>query len=296
MRLSANTIRILAQIITGNSRSVMITRNVDDVKDFFEDIKYQHPSIEITIDTLGGFEDSDQINSHTLGMLKQYNGTEAMKDIIYNSLDQYWFSEKAKYAGYDNIEAVSIVENCLLTDGYSMTYADGGTHLGGYRVSNISPLDKKLVEVTSVRNLNDPNVTEHIEKAEEKLNSEDYSGAITNARTLVEEILGKIINDEEKINKCGGDVKRLYTEAKKAMGIDQSNNDLTTGEQQILSGLNSIVNGIGTVSNDMGDRHAGDNEPLRRHAKLAVNASFTFCEFTVDHFQNLPERKNNNPE
>jgi uncharacterized membrane protein YozB (DUF420 family) len=51
---------------------------------------------------------------------------------------------------------------------------------------------------------------------------------------------------------------------------------------QILSGLDTTINGLAGMSNNAGDRHANKFNTKRHHAKLAVNATMTFCEFLID--------------
>jgi hypothetical protein len=52
--------------------------------------------------------------------------------------------------------------------------------------------------------------------------------------------------------------------------------------RQILSGLTSVVSGLSTLRNTMSDSHVISYKPSEHHARLAVNASKTICNFLFD--------------
>lgn len=58
----------------------------------------------------------------------------------------------------------------------------------------------------------------------------------------------------------------------------------------ILQGLKSQVSGLYELANKASDRHARRYNPARHHAKLAVNAAFTLCEFLLDSLTYQQER------
>lgn len=72
---------------------------------------------------------------------------------------------------------------------------------------------------------------------------------------------------------------------KQVLSLDPSKKDLSDTLKQILTGLNSLVSGIGGISNKMADRHARSYKPFKHHAKLAINVAFTFCEFLLDSYE-----------
>ena len=54
------------------------------------------------------------------------------------------------------------------------------------------------------------------------------------------------------------------------MHLDPANPDYPDSVKQLLSGLNSIVNGLTTMRNEMGDAHAPRIRAKAHHARLAV--------------------------
>jgi hypothetical protein len=150
---------------------------------------------------------------------------------------------------------------------------------------DIRPTNNKTVEINTIIEFNHSFIQEQITKAKSKLTNTDYDGAITNARSLVEAFQEEILRKNgSEIPKHDGDLQKLYKETKKALNLEVSK-DLDDTLKQILAGLNSIISGVGGLSNKMGDRHSRSYKPAKHHAKLAVNTAFTFCEFLLDSFE-----------
>jgi hypothetical protein len=57
-----------------------------------------------------------------------------------------------------------------------------------------------------------------------------------------------------------------------------------------LQGLRNQISGFFELANKASDRHARRYNPARHHAKLAVNAAFTLCEFLLDSFEYQQKR------
>ena len=113
--------------------------------------------------------------------------------------------------------------------------------------------------------------------------TDDFNGAITNARTLCEAILIHIIETTEKIEiKNDGNVLNLWTRAKKTLRLDLRKDEIPEFVFQILSGLDTTIIGLAGLSNNAGDRHANKFNTKRHHAKLAVNSTMTLCDFLID--------------
>ena len=68
------------------------------------------------------------------------------------------------------------------------------------------------------------------------------------------------------------------------MHLDPKGESLENYLKAILEGLQRQIAGLFEVANKASDRHARKYNPAPHHAKLAVNASFTFCEFLLESF------------
>tara|TARA_Y100001949_G_C15973964_1_gene325258 strand:- start:422 stop:1216 length:795 start_codon:yes stop_codon:yes gene_type:complete len=130
------------------------------------------------------------------------------------------------------------------------------------------------------------------EKATQRINS-DPDGAITSARSLLETVF-KYILDDLKINyKEDEKLPLLYKMVSKELNLspDQHNEQIF---KQILSGSVSVVNGIGSLRNKLGDAHGKSKQqykPEPRHAKLAVNLSSGIASFLMETYSKKKNKK-----
>lgn len=152
-----------------------------------------------------------------------------------------------------------------------------------------------LVELTidfqESQELNHQFIQEQIRKCEQKIIDGDYSGAITNSRSLVEAVLLEI---ETRLKNerpdYDGDLIKLNKRVQKLLNLDPGRKDISDSLKQILSGLNSIVSGLASMRNKMSDSHVITYKPSKHHAKLAVNAAMTLCDFIFDTYQYQTEK------
>ena len=144
------------------------------------------------------------------------------------------------------------------------------------------PTDHTVAEVLSRFDL----VSVHIvwEKALERRTS-DPEGAITAARTLLETVCKHILDEKgAKYDDKKTDLPQLYHMVSTELNLSPSQ---YTEEvfKQILGGCSSIVNGLGTLRNRLGDAHGQGKNPVRpasRHAELAVNLAGSVAMFLVE--------------
>ena len=64
--------------------------------------------------------------------------------------------------------------------------------------------------------------------------------------------------------------------------------------KQILGGCSSIVNGLGSLRNSLGDAHGkgiGHVRPSSRHARLAVNLSGSMALFLAETYSKVKEEQ-----
>lgn len=300
MRVSASTIEVLTQIITGDKERFPY-RTGPQLVDFFNDFgagDFYH----------SGFPARTAYAKEKLNAL---NGTDAMSRAIQEALDPVHYSEEMPAN-----EAAAHLNKHLVKDGYrivqderpnssmSMDYAGdieiavGMGDLPGYpdgfheKFYRVQPLGQNVVDIKADVRLSHDFITEQVSKAKEKLAKNDYDGAITNARSLVEAIQEEIIRKSGmEVPKHDGDLLKLYKTTKQVLNLDPSQKDLSDTLKQILTGLTSLVSGIAGLSNKMADRHARTYRPDRHHAKLAVNTAFTFCEFLLDSFEYQQDKR-----
>jgi len=115
----------------------------------------------------------------------------------------------------------------------------------------------------------------------------DPEGAITVARTLLETVCKRILDELSIPYADRDDLPKLYATTAKALNLAP---DQHTEEpiKAILGGAMNLVNGIGTLRNRLSDSHGrGGRLPVRpspRHASLAVNTAGAVATFLVETF------------
>ena len=139
-------------------------------------------------------------------------------------------------------------------------------------------------------------IDENIRKCEEKLAAGDYTGAITNARSLVESVLVGIEKDlDSSAPDYDGNLQALYKRAQKQLNLEPDRKDISDSLRQILSGLVSVVGGLAGIRNKMGDAHALSYRPSRHHAKLAVYTAVTLADFLFETKNYQQRRRTSGP-
>lgn len=112
----------------------------------------------------------------------------------------------------------------------------------------------------------------------------DAEGAITVARTLLETVCKKILDDMGVEYTNNEDLPKLYNMTAKLLNLapDQHSQEPI---KAILGGAMTLVNGLGTLRNRLSDSHGRGGNPVKpspRHAQLAVNMAGALATFLVE--------------
>lgn len=135
-------------------------------------------------------------------------------------------------------------------------------------------------------------IINQIENAQKRIDENDYSGAITSAKSLLEGIfsyIDKEINKKQTIN-SKDDLIKQYSAIKSILNLDPSQKNLSDSLKQILQGLNSIVCGLSFFRNKMSDAHLPQYKASKHHAILAVNSANTLAQFLLDTYKYQKEK------
>lgn len=112
----------------------------------------------------------------------------------------------------------------------------------------------------------------------------DPEGAITAARTLLEEVCKHILDDAGETYEDKWDLPRLYSMASQQMNLAPSQHSEEVFKK-ILGGCQSVIENLGGLRNKIGDAHAGGRKrvkPAERHAALAVNLAGSMAMFLIE--------------
>jgi hypothetical protein len=207
--------------------------------------------------------------------IRELNGAAILRSLIAKAVDPREFSSTEK-----TVEAaVALLNDNLKYEGYEVV-RDG--HF--FVVRDLGAARVKLDASARVPDvLTQLTIDENIRKCEAKLSEGDFSGAITNARSLTEAVLIGIEKDlDPDAPSYDGDLVKLFKRVQKLLNLEPERKDIAEPLRQVLSGLTSIVNGLAAMRNKMSDAHAASYRPSRHHAKLAVYAATTLADFLFE--------------
>jgi hypothetical protein len=114
----------------------------------------------------------------------------------------------------------------------------------------------------------------------------DPAGAITAARMLLESVCKHLLEDEDGNPSYGpnDDLPKLYRMASERLNLAPSQH-AEDAFKRILGSAASIVEGLGTLRNKVGDAHGTGRKPIKvkpRHAALAVNMAGSMALFLIE--------------
>lgn len=263
-----------------------------DCKD--EDVKKIFSTLHKKLNSLFEF-----MNEKSRFIHKHYNANESrelLKIMNYVYKLKEWF-EKIEYV-------LEIDKAYLSTFDYVKSFLEtsgGSTMPLDYQYIKIEDTDPifSLIKNNNfqVKTDNQSEITrdfakEQLDKIDKKIIDRDYDGAITNCRSLLEDVYKEVYERKthKKLETKGNFIKswRQLASELNLKPEDQPSEFL----RQILSGLNSINNGLASMRNQMSDSHSRSKnmKPARHHAVLAHNSALTIIDFlfgTLEHQKNI---------
>jgi len=287
MRLSSRTIAATAEILKGDppagyDNRLSPYRTLWQLTEFFRDFGERdiHPN-----------SGAPSRFSYVKEKLEKFNGGEKIGQIICAGLD-FWGDREA-----DPEQAAAFLNRYLRRDGYEITREDRYIRMNGDTPETdpyfaVRPLRSTVIETATIVKLSEESITEHLAKARRKIAGGDHPGAIASAYTLVEEFIKALLRrTNTPFNLNEGDIRALYKLVAPVLNLDPKGEALENYLKAILDGLQRQLGGLYEVANKASDRHARRYNPAKHHAKLAVNAAFTLCEFLLDSYEYQQERE-----
>lgn len=171
-------------------------------------------------------------------------------------------------------EAVRKIEVVLANNG--LEYRVGGFITGG----GLAP-SKTLGQLIKGRDM--PAIHREFERAMETVESKPRD-AVSAASNILESIFKTYIEDNELTMPDKQDLQPVFKVVRADLGLDPGSvedQDL----QRIITGLFSIVDGIGALRTHAGSAHSEGRKGYKlepRHARLAVNAAHTVATFVME--------------
>ena len=159
-----------------------------------------------------------------------------------------------------------------------------------------SKLTRIAVSMPFLIALTEESISEHIEKANAKIEAGDRLPVRLQARTPWSKASSKRYYKTVKgtpYKDSVGDIRTLYGAVADCLNLSPKEQTLETYLKAILQGIVSQIGGLYELANKASDRHARKYNPAAHHAKLAVNTAFTLCEFVLAsyHYQQQKQSK-----
>jgi hypothetical protein len=266
MKLGNKSIQALGKIITGDEKISPYRSGPQLValfNDFGSDDRYGQ-----------GFPSRWQ---YAEDKLRKINGTQALRSLIKSVFDPREFIGFGKPIE----DAIGYLNLRIKHDGYEL-FKDGD-------YVKVRDINSTIVEVQTPFEDSEKDVhifiDEQIAKSEEKLQSGDFDGAITNARALAEAVLLDIEKCyDAKAPEYDGDLPRLYRKVQKLLNLDPARPDIHESLKQVLGGLSGIISGLAGLRNKMSDAHVRSYKPSKHYALLVVNAARTLVNFLFEEY------------
>lgn len=243
------------------------TDSLDDQWRSFEDAFFQH-----TVRN-GDWDNSEALNAvglPTMSRLEVRRFLVALVDPMVQTPER-------------QAQLVAGINNLLKHDGYRLAEAGKVSGSPRYKMALLAvgaPSDEMISAALAAFNPDDvhPRWVAAMERR-----STEPSGAITLARTLLEDVCKWIINEAGETFQEKDDLPTLYKKLAKILKLAPDDHT-EQAFRQLLGSCQQIVELLGSLRNKLGDAHSiGPKRarPLPRHAELAVNLSGAMATFLV---------------
>ena len=145
-----------------------------------------------------------------------------------------------------------------------------------------------VVEAPEIKNITYQYIRELPDRIKDDISNKDYDSVVTKSRTLLEEVLIFIIEKTTKERyKSNGDLLKIYAEAKSLLNITQQK-EWDVRINDLLSGINKIIDAIGRMRNMNSDAHGagvGRIAIKEREARLIAASAVMVSEYLLSIYQ-----------
>lgn len=290
MLLSATSIEKLTNIITGFAGLTEKIRKTD-----IDEILEHSGNLSIVCTYDKCFEEHPDIINNPLYnsrefqqekyvklQLEKLNGTSQIHKLIityFNNIGNY--TEEPE-------EVVEYLNRYFDKDGYSVEKIEETEE---YKIYSI---DDCLIDYDCLFNESERGnyilINEHNKKCFEKIKTGDYTGAITNSRSLLEQLLCEIkgetqVSQGQRRSGYNGEIDTLIDSVFPMLKISD---DLTGAPKsaylKLEDSFKGLIKGLAILRIGMSDAHAITYIPTQKDAILAVNTAKTLANFIVQHY------------
>lgn len=149
-----------------------------------------------------------------------------------------------------------------------------------------------VVEAPNIKLINISYVQGLRERCTEEFISGNYDSVITKSRTVMEEVLIYILEQNQVEVESKGDINKIYNQVKGIYNMRQDKG-YDGRVNSLLSGLEKIVQSIAEMRNVNSDAHGAGSKRItikECEARLVMNSAITFCEYILEIYKNHKEK------
>lgn len=167
---------------------------------------------------------------------------------------------------------------------------NGALYFGGHELVQIGKafVIRKIgstvtVATPSIKTIDRSYITDISERAMKNVVNGNFDSAITQSRTLLEEVFCYAIEKKGDEPSESGDIGKLYNQVKQLYNMHQSK-DMDKRINGLLSGLEKILSAIAEMRNKGSDSHGVGAKRINiadHHARLFVNSAMTMADFVL---------------
>ena len=142
---------------------------------------------------------------------------------------------------------------------------------------------KPIIDKTNITIINIPYVHGLSNRCEKDFVEGNYDSVVTKSRTLMEEVLVYILEQNNVPVPTKGDLKKLYAAVKPLFNMNQKS-EFDKRVNDLLSGLEKIINSIAEMRNTNSDAHGVGSKRINireSKAKLIMNSAILYCEYIL---------------
>lgn len=214
--------------------------------------------------------------------LEKLNGTSNIANFI-----TIYFEHIYDYTDEPE-EAVVYLNKSFDDDGYSVEKIEESDEYKIYSIDNCLVNYDCLFKESERGNY--ILINEHNEKCFNKIKSGDYTGAITNSRSLLEQILCEIKAERQRsqgrrVSGYNGDIGQLVDDTFPLINFQLGQvGGVQRAYEQLENGFKDLINGLAILRIGMSDAHSITYIPTQKDAIIAVNTAKTLANFIVRHY------------
>ena len=152
----------------------------------------------------------------------------------------------------------------------------------------IKPItDDIKIETPKIKNMDGKYIQSKANQAKVHIEQGQYDTALTQARTILEEVFCYVLERKNIEPIAAGKIGELYKQVREVYNM-HINDNTDKRVKKLLSGLNTIVDAIAEMRNQISDAHGQGSKRINikyYHAQLAVNSAITVSEFILSVYE-----------